>query len=528
MASGVKPSRIAKIRKAQGADPEANLTNLVVFCADQLRYDGLGANGNNIVRTPNIDRVAQRGVRFHRHYTPNQICSPSRATMISGLYPRHHRLHRNGVALGSDIPTLPTTLANAGYRTFATGKLHFQPLLAPVDRGMPESLAFWETEAASAWHGPYYGFQEVRLVLQEANESVKAGHYANWLRRYHPEVVALYEPDVASETRDPDLAEVWKSAVPADLHYNTWIADQAIDFIQSVAEGEAFFLYVSYPDPHHPFAPPRPFCDLYDPDQMPLPKVVPGEQDRMPDYLQTSDDPRLLAYTYEPGQVREQGFMLRTDRIGRQSVARAIAHTYGMIEMIDLQIGRTVRALRERGLFDNTMVVFTSDHGELLGDHGLLRKGPPPYRQLLQIPFILSGAGVPEDKDCHALTSHLDIFATALDLLNLPAEETAGRSLGPLLRGARESVRDTLFAEYHPRVRDELYNQSIITGAYRLTLYPLKPEWGELFDLVPDPWEHHNLFHEKDCRPIVTVLGGELARHMPPRPLIDAEVLGAY
>lgn len=502
--------------------------NLIFICTDQLRYDALSINGNAFGVTPHIDSIGARGMVFRRHYTPNQICSPSRASMATGLYPRHHGLWRNGVTLDPSLPNLWSFLQAAGYRTHAAGKLHYQPLLAPERYAMPESLAFWGRQDASHWRGPYYGFDTVDLVLGEANESTKAGHYAQWLKSRHPETVRLYEPEAAPGGRASDLTEVWKSAVPKDQHYTSWITDRAVDFLREREKDAPFCLYISYPDPHHPFTPPAPYCDMFRPEDMPRPSVRPGELDRMPAYLAVGDDPTANAYIPEGSPVREQGFLLKTDPISKETMGLVIAHTYGMVKMIDDCVGRILAALRETGSEDETFILFTSDHGELLGDHGLLRKGPPPYRQLLQVPLLLAGPSIRADSVTDALTSHVDLFATLADLLTGGSPPTDGLSVAPILSGAVSDVREHLFAEYHPRKDPELYNQTIVTRERRLTLYPNRPEWGEFFDLDADPWEHRNLFGVPDHLSRIADLVGHLAKHLPPRLTIANEPLGAY
>ncbi|PZO79663.1 MAG: arylsulfatase [Mesorhizobium amorphae] len=498
--------------------------NLVFICADQMRFDGLSINGNPVVETVNIDRIGRAGVSLKRHHTPNQICSPSRATMATGLLPRHHGLWRNGAALDEAVPTLWQHLTKAGYRTGAAGKLHFQPLLAPAEAAMPESLVFWDKPRAEDWHGPYYGFGHVDLVLGEANESTKAGHYANWLRRNHPDVPALYQPDAIPGSQASDLTEVWRSAVPAELHYTNWIADRGIDFIEASGKSDdPFALFVSFPDPHHPFAPPGEYADLFRPEDMPPPTIREGELDRMPAYLQFGDDPKKEAYIGAGEKVREQGFMLRTETISPQTLSRAIAHTYGMIKMIDDAVGRILCALKRCGAADETLVVFTTDHGEFLGDHGLLRKGPPPYRQLLHVPMCISGPGVRETLSPDRLTSHVDLPSTLAALLDAPSFETRD---GFDLTSHR--ARECLFAEYHPRADADLYNHSIITRDWRLTLYPNQHSWGELFDLNADPGEHWNLFHEKSCAETRSLLERLLLEGLPPQPHIQSNIWGAY
>lgn len=503
--------------------------NLIFICTDQLRYDALSINGNSVCATPNIDSIGLRGMVLDRHYTPNQICSPSRATMATGLYARHHGLWRNGVTLDPSLPNLWTTLQAAGYRTHAAGKLHYQPLLAPESFAMPESLAFWKNPDAAGWHGPYYGFDTIGLVLGEANESTKAGHYAEWLRATHPETLRLYEPEASPSGRSSDLTEVWKSAVPAEQHYTSWITDRAVDFLGVAAKGETpFCLYISYPDPHHPFTPPAPYCDMFDPTAMPDAAIAPGELELMPAYLSVGDDPNADAYIPEGSPVREQGFLLRTDTISSETMKLVTAHTFGMVKMIDDCVGRVLEALEASGEAENTYILFTSDHGELLGDHGLLRKGPPPYRQLIQVPLLVSGPGIRKQARTDALTSHIDLFATFAELLVAQAPLTDGLSLAALLAGETAQVRETLFGEYHPRKDSELYNQTIITSAYRLTIYPNRPDWGEFFDLMADPWEHRNVFADASHASTVEALRRILTDGMPPKSTMTNPPLGAY
>jgi arylsulfatase A-like enzyme len=508
--------------------------NIVFFCADQMRYDSLGCLGNALVRTPNIDSIAKSGTRFHRHRTPNQICSPSRATMFTGLYPRNHRLYKNGNALGPALPVLPGVLADQGYATHGAGKFHLQPLLAPADRGMPDSIAFWQTDAAKDWRGPFFGFATVDILLGEAQHCLLGGHYAEWFNANFPENAALYAPEASLSPVPEDLPEVWKSAIPPEQHYNSWIARRAVDFISSQDGEDPFFLYVSLPDPHHPFAPPAPYCDRYDPAEVPLPRVVAGELDRMPGYLQRDLADEWLAaafgdYQAPPPGSMEQGMMIKTDAISEATLRGAIAHTYGMIEMIDDSVGTVMSAVSERGWDGDTIFLFTVDHGELLGDHGLLRKGAPPYDQLVRLPFILSGPGVPKDLDVATPTSHVDILATLCDLAGIEAPETDGLSLAPLMQGpADEWPRDAVFGEFYPRAHWDELNHSIHTGSWRLTLYPRQPGWGELFDHENDPGEHHNLFDDPAHSGTKAQLAERLSREFPAVLEESAEVLGSY
>lgn len=511
--------------------------NVVLICTDQLRQDALGCTGNSVARTPNIDRVAHEGASFANHVTPCQICAPSRASLFSGLYPRHHGLTRNGVALDASLELLSHAMMDAGMKTHGVGKFHFQPILAPASYAMPESNAFWTLPESEGWRGPFHGFQTVDFVIGESFTSVRGGHYAHWLERNHPGVAPLYLPENSLDDEPDPMDEVWRSAVPAVLHYNHWIADRSVAFLDEAAANGPFFLFVSFPDPHHPFSPPAPYCDRFDPRDMPLPHTVPGELDSMPDYIRDQiwvDGPHgPINYKefLDAGQFAiEQGTWQRTDTFGEASLRRIIAYTHAMVSMIDDGVGRILDALETHGVAADTYVVFTSDHGELLGDHGLIRKGPMPYRQLLQIPFLVRGPGVSPGGVVSALTSHLDVKATFADLLGLADGHTDGLSMVPLLDGRASTIRDHTFAEYHPRAVSKQYNQSIVTNEARLTIYPQAPDdgWGEFFHHGCDPAEHRNLYSDPARRSDVAALRAQLDREFLPNPDVAGTVLGFY
>lgn len=505
-----------------------SLPNVIFICTDQQRSDSLGCAGNLVSRTPNIDSIAESGMRFTRHSTPMQICSPSRATMLTGLYPRHHGLVMNGMALPEDVPTLTAKLQLHGYLTHGVGKQHLQPLLAPPSYAMPDSRAFWKSEASNGWNGPYYGYQSLDLLLGESDTASIAGHYANWLRQNYPDSLHLLEPKAAAQAPPADLDEIWRSAMPVEQHYNTWITDRALDFLgQPVAKERPFFLFVSYPDPHHPFDPPESYADRYDPDHITVPSVTNDELSRQPTYYgDLYPQGEGFRELYWAGRTDlEAGSMITTENISEASMRRAIAYTYGMIEMIDNGVGQILEVLEQRGMTEDTYILFTSDHGELLGDHGLLHKGPPPYRQLTEVSMLLKGPGVPENRTSSALTNHVDLAPTLLDLcgVGFDPEYFDGMSMRPLISEQCDTVRRRDFGEYHPSAKAELYNQTIRTDRWRLTLYPAKSEWGELFDLESDPCERRNIFHEPEMSGVVEELSEFLAREFPPQPEVDNE-----
>ncbi len=506
------------------------LPDFIFICTDQQRSDSLGCYGNTIANTPNIDAIAATGIRFDRHITPMQICSPSRATMITGLYPRHHKLAVNGMALPHDVPLLTEFLANAGYKTHSVGKQHLQPLLAPADRNMPDSRAFWKKPESVGWHGPYYGYQTIDLLLGESDTAHLAGHYADWLNKNHPEAAKWLMPESADEPPPADLDEIWVSKIPAELHYNTWITDCAVRFLnQSRSRDAPFFLFVSYPDPHHPFDPVQPYASKYPPDDMPLPRVEGDELSTMPPYYDQlyPEGQGFRELYWAAREDMEAGSMITTRDISDQSMRKAAAYTHAMTEMIDDGVGAILSALEDSGRSGNTFIVFTSDHGELLGDHGLLHKGPPPYRQLTEVSLIMNGPGIRPGQTTRALTNHIDLAPTLLDIsgVQFDSNQFDGKSLAPLFSDSCHHLRTYNFGEYHPTAKPELYNQTVSTDQWRFTVYPHRPQWGELFDLDNDPGEHFNLFNQAGCEDIQSELSAVLASRFPPQPTVDNPVL---
>ncbi len=450
--------------------------------------------------------------------------------MLTGLYPRNHRLVINGMALPESIPTLTGLLAGAGYRTHGVGKQHLQPLLAPAEYKMPDSRAFWDTPESQDWNGPYFGYQTLDLLLGESDTAHLAGHYARWLKQNHPDSIPLLDPANAETPIPSDLDEIWCSPIPPEHHYNSWITDRAADFLQQEdRKNQPFFLFVSYPDPHHPFDPPAYFADRYDPENIPLPEVAPDERDKMPPYYgELYPKGEGFRELYWAGrQDMEAGSMITTDDVSDDSMRKAIAYTYAMIEMIDQGVGKILSSMSEQQLAADTYVIFTSDHGELLGDHGLLHKGPPPYRQLTEVSMLMQGPKVAAANTVGALTTHIDLAPTLLDLAGIDCGDTTfdGHSLVPVLGGQDTTVRQYNFGEYHPSAKPELYNQTVSTEGWRLTLYPNRPEWGELFDLKSDPHERNNLFHASSSDQIKRELAGVLAEQFPPMPTVDNECL---
>ncbi len=483
--------------------------NFLCFVTDQQRADHLGCAGNAVLRTPNLDRLAAEGLRFTRAYVNNPLCMPSRATMFTGRTARGHGVRTNGIPLEPCLPTLTGALAAAGYRTHSVGKIHLRPFQTP--RGVPvealepeehpESYVMWNSERLQTTPTPYYGLQTVDLAI--GHGPGVTGDYGRWLLEQNPDGPRLMQP-AAGEAPASGAEQSWKMALPEELHVSRWVADRTIAFLEAAArEDRPFFAWCSFPDPHHPYCPPAPWCDLYDPASIPLPRRREGELDALPPhYAKVFREALPLSGRFAPTDLRDD------------QLRDILALTYGLISLADHHLGRVLEALDRLGLRESTVVTFLSDHGDMMGDHWIINKGPFHFDGLVNVPFIWSwpgqfGAGTTTE----ALASMLDFAPTVLDLAGVPipegetpAEREAdsecapwpGVSLRPVLEGEAESVQESVVIE-----NDEDYLglrlRTLVTRRYKLTAYPGQP-YGELFDLANDPDELHNLWDEPSCR----------------------------
>jgi len=482
--------------------------SFLCIVTDQMRGDHMGCAGNPVIRTPHLDRLAAGGVRFTRAYVNNPLCMPSRATLFTGLTPRAHGVRTNGIPLDRRVPTIVEALAGAGYRTHAVGKLHLLPYSTPrgIDpasldpREWAESYHFWNNGILRAMPTPYFGFATVEVTIGHGPGAT--GDYRHWLRASDPAAEALW-PAKAGVPTPHNAEQAWHSALPAELHYNTWVADRTIGFLERQPRGKPFFVWCSFPDPHHPYCPPEPWASMYDPADVPAPTRREGELETLPPFYREVYDHTL--------QLSGRG---APTRMSDEQLREILALTYGMISHVDHNIGRILEALERLRLRDNTVVCFLSDHGDMMGDHWMINKGPFHFDGLVRMPFIWSCPGIfPAGATSAGLASYLDFAPTVLDLAGIPAPEGyvppepeaksqlapwPGISLASQLRGEAVSLQDSVVVE-----NDEDYLglrlRSLITERYKVTAYPGQ-EYGELFDLREDPGELHNLWRDPASR----------------------------
>ena len=254
--------------------------NILLITTDQQRYDTIGGLGNPWIETPALDRLCAEGSVFERTYCADPLCSPSRASMITGLMPSQHGCWNVGVALPPDVPTLPQALAAVGYATALIGKAHLQPCLAA---GSPEAAPrIYDWDHFRHWHGPYYGFQYCELAIGHTREPHAAGmHYGLWLRERGVDV-PRYFGTAPSHVLDADAAE-GRWDLPEGRHNSSWTAERTIAYLRDHAAGDRpFFVWSSFQDPHMPFVAPSPWYERYAARDLPLPAFDAAELDGRP------------------------------------------------------------------------------------------------------------------------------------------------------------------------------------------------------------------------------------------------------
>ena len=456
--------------------------NVIVFCTDQQRGDSLGCMGNSIARTPNLDRLASRGVLYTQHYSTNPVCMPSRCAFITGRYPQANGVIDNGIDLPNREVTMPQVFHEHGYNTAVFGKLHFQTCKTYEGDVSHESYGRWNSGELQGWTGPYYGFEHVLLTVGHGEDCT--GAYGWWRKNKFPDL-KLGVKNAHGTIAFPQFA-CWKSNMPVEAHHSTWVADQAIKYLDEIGDSP-FYIQVSFPDPHHPFTPPAPYHSMFDDVEFPTPHAVEGENETKP-------KPYREAMFTNPFPT-DGGAHFSSDLKG-DAYHQVLAHTYAMNTLIDYSIGRMISKLEENGLMQNTIIVFMSDHGDFMGDHHFLYKGQMPCRSLLNVPLIIFdsdyGSGVVD-----AVCSNVDVMPTLLNACNITVPDCVQGVVLPCL--GESPKRDYAFEAGWSKASSEYHHYTIYKQDWRISVFPNLRD-GELYDLKNDPFEHRNLFNDPDYR----------------------------
>ena len=482
--------------------------NILWICTDQQRYDTLGCTGNPFVHTPNIDALASQGVLFRRSYTVSPVCAPSRACFLSGRYPRTCGVRQNGQDIPESEYLIPRIFADNGYVCGLSGKLHISachPTVTPdMERRIDDGYSFfsWSHHPARAGKGNW-----------PKNE------YTNHLTSIGVE----YKTKPHPECRYVD------EGMPSEYSQSAWCFNEAIRFIDSQDENQPWFFSLNCYDPHHPFDPPKEYLDRYIPilDKIPLPDYVEGELEHKSVFQRYDHEGAYNMkghYTYDE--------MTDKDR-------RYIAAAYwAMIDQIDVQVGRIVSHLKSIGQYENTVIIFTSDHGESLGDHGIYLKGPYCYESAVHVPLVIHYAGhTVGAHEREAMIELIDLAPTLCDLAGIEKPKSfQGRSFAHLITDslAKDTHRQSVYAEFYNSNINHRNPKAYVTMAFdgRWKLVKAhspegEPDYGsELYDLQNDPGEHNNLYGDpeyvQELSRMLALLTDRMAETIDPLPIRQA------
>ena len=437
--------------------------NLLFIITDQQRWDSLPCYGLDFMQTPALDRLAREGMVFDNCVTPSPVCVPYRATMMCGQYPATTGVLGNGQWLPDTSVTWPERFGAAGIRTAAIGKMHFTP---------------WDLMA---------GFDE-RIIAEDKRHVYLPDDHVKFLRahgmeRFHP-------------TEKPGYFENLGASVtprPRKFHIDAFVGDQAASWIQKNGK-DPFAIWVSFPGPHDPYDPPEEMASMYYDAPIPEPIGSPEELAGKPPAQRRRNSGSLnnSMYRIDPSQT--------TPEIRR----RWRAHYYANISLIDGGIGKMLDALESVGALDDTLIVFNSDHGDALGDHGLCYKSFF-YNAMVHTPLLIRGPGVPRGRRCPALVNAIDLVPLFYRACGIaPPDTLEGVDITPLFRDPTATVQDAVFSEISGRAM-------VQTARHKYAHY--SDGVGELYDLQTDPDELTNLAGRPEYAAVERDLRGRLLQH---------------
>jgi len=438
-----------------------NPPNILWICTDQQRWDTIAALGNPHIRTPNIDRLVAEGVAFTHAFCQSTVCTPSRASFLTGRYPRTTRCRQNGQTIPPSERLISRIFADAGYTCGLAGKQH----LSSCSDGKVE-IRHDDGYSVFEWsHHPQPDWPE--------------NAYTQWLASQGKTWEELYQ--------GPATPYI-KHGVPAEFHQTTWCAERAADF--AIANrGRPWLFSFNCFAPHHPFDPPAEYLSRYNPAEMPLPKYRPGELENKPRYQKLD---------HQHAHNDPAGYAVAD--MSEDDQRQVTAAYYAMCEHIDDAVGTMLAALEENNQLENTIVIFMSDHGEMLGDHGIYLKGPHFYEAAVRVPLVIRfPVKFQQNLRSDALVELVDLAPTLLEACGIPVPgNMQGRSLLSIGTGEADPAvhRDYVYCEYYNAwTHHRSYGTMMRTRDHKIAVYHGVDE-GELYDLNADPDEFVNLWNE--------------------------------
>ena len=504
--------------------------NFLFIFTDQQRKDHISCyNDNMVLKTPNIDKIAKEGIRFTNFFCNNPICMPNRSTIFTGQYPSVHGVTTNGRNLPQGTRTFVDILRENGYHTANFGKIHLN-YFGVTSEGVDDKLTSQEFAPAKYYkfltnYSPYFGLEEIKLV---SGHGVLCGHpdFLNWISsKIKLDENLMLKLNVEPEDTDRDIIrkfvqlrdpieeessmnlQVWKHNIPEELYSTTFVKEHVIEFLEKFASRnylkDNFFMFCSFPDPHHPFSPPGKYFDMFKPKDVILPSSFTDNHKKS-----TSLNRRHYSKLVNTEGTAKLIFP-KAKELTELDAKRVIAASYGMEKMIDDAIGEILETLEKTGLVKNTIIIFTTDHGDLGGEHKFFFKGPFLYNGLINIPFIIKIPNGLKNKESTSLASSIDIPETILELAGLQIPKfMQGKSIVPILENTDEIINEDILVE----MDDEYINEktrTLITDEWRLTVFK---DYIELFNRKEDPDDFNNLCDDESLKDIKLELIVKLMR----------------
>lgn len=437
--------------------------NILWICTDQQRYDTITSLGNPFINTPNLDRLVQSGTTFTRAYCQSPVCTPSRVSFLTGRYPSTARCRQNGQNIPEDEVLVTKLLADYGYDGGLVGKLHISSCYHGVEKRIDD------------------GYRSFQWSHDQSHSNENAYH--EWLEEK--------SYNLNTEYKRVKGAVSW-NGVPEEYHHTTWCFEKAQEFISENRNGP-WFLSLNTFDPHPPFNPPKSCFDEIDWSKIPLPRFDPFELENK------------TVFQKNDSLGSDGGVGFNTSKSSEDERRKGIAVYYAMIQLLDSKIGELLDYLEGSEQREETIIIFCSDHGEMLFNHGIVHKGPYFYDDLMRVPLIVSCPGtVLEDARYDTFVELMDLAPTILDAVGLEKYVgMQGRSFWDLCKeyAPEKTHRENVYAQafnckwghHSPKA----YGTMLRTKQYKVCVYHGIND-GELYDLEKDPGEFNNLWNDSD------------------------------
>jgi arylsulfatase A-like enzyme len=490
---------------------------ILFITTDQQRYDSLGCNGGGIARTPVVDALAAAGINYRRAMNQNVVCMPARSTMITGQHVRTHGVYANGVPLPIDAPSIASHLHAHGYRTALLGKAHFEPALDLEGRWPENRLAREEST------GPHRGFEHIELAMHGPQPF---WHYGQWLRTEHPGrargFYRLFTADGMNDEGGGDTGapQTAYNPIPRELYHTDWVAERTIAYLDSLDPDDDWFVWMSFPDPHHPWDPPEAEARRVDWRELDLPAGHPGSVERCMEVL--SRKPRHWSGYFDGSFSNLEGgpatFVPQLMTHDQVREVNAMVHVEN--ELIDEACGRVLSHVDARGWGEETDVFFTTDHGELQGDFGLLFKGAYHCDALMRLPFVWRPAPAARvaPAEIGEPVGQLDLAPTFCAIAGVPVPDWVQ---GAPLPTASGNGRERVITEWDSQFEHiDMHLRSLYRDGWVVTAYAAGGMYdgteGELYDLAEDPHQFRNLWDDPARHALRSELLADLHDHLPP------------